>query len=166
MDVQVESPQGDTKTYRAQYVVAAEGGKGVIRPRLSVEMEGPTNIANVVSVHFKADLSKYWDDRTLIAAFINPEGETLMGSGSLIPLGPTWGRYCEEWGFHFGLGPDDTKSEDNLETLIPRIRGLLKIPDVDIEIVKVSHWVVERVLATKYQIGRIFLAGDAAHRSE
>lgn len=168
VDVHVQGPDGRTKIYRAQYVVAAEGGKGIVRPKLGIEMEGPTNIVDVVSVHFKADLSKYWDDRTLIAAFINPEGETLMGSGSLVPLGPTWGRYCEEWGLHFGLRLDDPARfcEDDPETLTARIRNLLKIPGLDIEVLKVSHWVIERVLANKYRVGRIFLAGDAAHRSE
>jgi 2,4-dichlorophenol 6-monooxygenase len=165
--LKVEGPDGGAQLYRAQYVVAAEGGKGIFRPKLGIEMEGPTDIVDIVSVHFKADLSRYWDDRTLIANFINPEGETLLGSGALIQLGPTWGRYSEEWGLHFGLRLDDPArfTEDDSGTLGPRIRDLLRIPDLDIEILKVSHWVVERVLANRYSVGRIFLAGDAAHRS-
>lgn len=168
VDVQVEGPDGTTQVYRAQYVVAAEGGKGIVRPKLGIELDGPTNIVDIVTVHFEADLSKYWDDRTLIASYINPEGETLLGSGSLVQLGPTWGRYSEEWALHFGFRVDDPArfSEDDPETLKPRIRALLKIKDLEMKVRKVSHWVLERVLARSYRSGRIFLAGDAAHRSK
>ncbi|KEF53904.1 uncharacterized protein A1O9_10306 [Exophiala aquamarina CBS 119918] len=166
VDLRVEGPNGP-QVYQVQYLVAAEGGGGIVRSKLGIQMQGPKNIANVVSVHFKADLSNYWDDRTLIAAFINPEGETLLGSGSLIQLGPTWGRYSEEWGLHFeGLPADNPNRsrEDEPEILKARIRSLLKIHNIDIEILNVSHWVIERVLAERYQDGRIFLVGDAAHR--
>jgi len=164
--VLVRTPEGHQVAYRAQYVVAAEGGKGFVAPQIDIKMEGGTNIVDIVSVHFEADLSQYWDDRSLIANFINPEGETLLGSGTLVQMGPTWGRHSEEWSLHFGFRVDDPArfSEDNPETLIPRIRTLLKIPDLDLKVRKVSHWVLERVLANKYREGRIFVAGDAAHR--
>lgn len=29
---------------------------------------------------------------------------------------------------------------------------------------KISHWIIERVIADKYREGRVFIAGDAAHR--
>lgn len=52
----------------------------------------------------------------------------------------------------------------NEEKLISRMRELFKIPDLKIRVRKVSHWIVERVLANKYRQGRVFIAGDAAHR--
>lgn len=52
----------------------------------------------------------------------------------------------------------------NEDNLVPRLRALLKIPDLQPEILHISHWIQERVLASKYQQGRLFLAGDAAHR--
>ncbi|KAL6412888.1 2,4-dichlorophenol 6-monooxygenase [Ilyonectria robusta] len=38
------------------------------------------------------------------------------------------------------------------------------MPDLQVEILHISHWIQERMLASKYQGGRLFLAGDAAHR--
>lgn len=168
VDVHVERLDGDIEVYRTQYMIAAEGGKGFIRPRLGIEMQGLTNLEDIVTVHFAADLSEYWDDRTIISTFINPEGVSILGSGLLIQAGPTWGRYSEEWIFHFGFSVDDPSrlSEDDPATLVPHIRTLLKIPELEIEIIQVSHWTAERVLASKYHDGRVFLAGDAAHRSE
>ena len=84
-------------------------------------------------------------------------------SGAIVPLGPTWGKHSEEWVFHFGFELDDVNrfAEENL---LPRVRELLKIPDLDIEVLKISHWVLERVLADAYSKGRIFMAGDSVHR--
>lgn len=32
------------------------------------------------------------------------------------------------------------------------------------EVMHVNHWVLDRVVADKYRVGRVFIAGDAAHR--
>ncbi|KAK5463033.1 hypothetical protein LTS15_002745 [Exophiala xenobiotica] len=143
-----------------------KGAKGIVVPKIGAVLEGPTDLADVVFVHFEADLSQYWDERTLIANFINPDGETFLGSGTVVCMGPTFGRYSENWTIHFGYRVDDPArfSETQEHLLVPRIRELLKIPDLNLKIRAISHWVVERVLANKYREGRIFIAGDAAHR--
>ena len=51
--------------------------------------------------------------------------------------------------FHFGFDLEDANRFKE-EKLIPRVRELLKIPDLQINVLKVSHWVLERVLADKY----------------
>jgi 2,4-dichlorophenol 6-monooxygenase len=47
---------------------------------------------------------------------------------------------------------------------VPRLKELLKLPDLEVQVHKVSHWILEGVLADRYRVGRVFLAGDAAHR--
>src|SRR6266511_3641826 len=78
-------------------------------------------------------------------------------------MGPTWGRKSEEWALHFSFSVTATNRLDK-EALPPRIRKLLKLPDLKIEVLNNSHWVLDRVLADKYRQGRVFIAGDAAHR--
>jgi 2,4-dichlorophenol 6-monooxygenase len=153
---------GETHTVRAQYVVAADGGK-TIGPKLGVKMEGPTGMLDMVSVHFSADLSKWWDDECLITWFLNPEGAGSWSSGAMVPMGPTWGRRSEEWVIHFVFRPDDPARFDE-EAVLPRLRELLKIPELEVKVHKVSHWILEAVLADRYRFGNFFLAGDAAHR--
>jgi 2,4-dichlorophenol 6-monooxygenase len=104
-------------------------------------------------------------DRALITHFINPEGETMVhfDCGALVQMGPTWGRRSEEWTLHFGFPMTDDKRFDK-EALPPRIRQLLKLPDLELDVLHVSHWVLERTLASKYSQGRVFIAGDAAHK--
>lgn len=84
-------------------------------------------------------------------------------SGLLVQMGPTWGRKSEEWVLHFGFAVSDDTRFDK-EALPPRIRQLLKLPDLEMEILQISHWLLDRVLADKYRKGRVFIAGDAAHR--
>jgi 2,4-dichlorophenol 6-monooxygenase len=88
---------------------------------------------------------------------------TNFDCGVLVQMGPTWGRHSQEWILHFGFDLNDTQRFDEA-ALVPRLRELLKLPDLDLEVLYTSHWVLERVLANKYSEGRIFVAGDAAHR--
>ena len=160
--VTVQDSEGKESMYRAQYLVGADGGR-TVGHKIGVTMEGRTGITDMVSVHFSADLSEYWDDRFFACHFINGASGTVFESGAIVPMGPTWGRHSEEWVFHFGFDLED-EARFQEEKLIPRIRDLLKIPNLQMKIHKVSHWIIERVLADKYREGRIFIAGDAAHR--
>lgn len=178
--VTVEDAEGKSTRYRAKYLVAADGGK-TIGPKIGVVMHGPTGklcprskcenyelnlcagVADMVSTHFSADLSQYWNDTWFACHFINGDGSTVLESGALVPMGPTWGRKSEEWVCHFGFDVND-KERFNESKLVPRIRALLKIPDLELKVHTINHWIIERVLANKFQEGRIFIAGDAAHR--
>lgn len=153
---------GHRYTVRAQYVIAADGGK-TVGPMLGVTMQGPSGLARIVSSHVTADLSRWWDDACLITWFINPDRSGALGSGAMVPMGPTWGRHSEEWVIHFSFASDDPETFDE-EKVIPRLRALLKLPELELTVHKVSNWVLEAVLADRYQVGRVFLAGDAAHR--
>ncbi|MCW3040810.1 MAG: aromatic ring hydroxylase [Solirubrobacterales bacterium] len=147
---------------RARYMIAADGGKTVV-PKLGIQMLGPTGMLEMVSTHFKADLSEYVDDKSMITWSINPEGEGSWSSGALVKMGPTWDRHSEEWVIHFAFRPDDPARFDE-DAIVPRMRELLKIPDLELEVLKVSHWILDRIHAEKFRVGNVFLAGDSAHR--
>lgn len=148
---------------RAQYMVGADGGK-TVGPNVSARFDGETGLAHMATVYFKADLSKYWDDdHAMTTWFVDPEGGS-WASGVLGQLGPEkFGRHSEEWMFHFSFRPDDPARFDE-KSLLPRMRELLKIPDLAPDIIAIGHWEVEGVLVDRYRWGRVFLAGDAAHR--
>lgn len=75
--VQVEDGNGSMTTYRTQYLVGADAGK-TVGPKIGVVQEGDRALADMVSLHFKADLSKYWDDREFVRYLINGAGETIL----------------------------------------------------------------------------------------
>jgi 2,4-dichlorophenol 6-monooxygenase len=158
------------RTYQvsARYVIAADGGK-TVGAQLGVTMAGPTGLLDMVSTHLTADFSQWADESCLITWFLNPDGGGGWASGVMAPMGPTWGAHSEEWCVHFTFDPADAELADkqgrfDAEAIVPRIRELLKVPEIDITVHKVSHWILEGVLADRYRVGRVFLAGDAAHR--
>lgn len=146
-------------TVRAQYMIAADGGKK-IGPKLGVKMEGPRDIVDMVNIHFKADLSEGMGDAEQLITFLPSPDGGLIG---FVPVGPTWGPKSEEWSLVYGLTPEDPKNVDN-ESAVSIIRKVLRIYDLKPEIISIGHWFVEAVLAEKYCVNRVFLVGDAAHR--
>ncbi len=157
----VRDAQGDTTTVAAKYLVAADGGRTVV-PKLGIRLEGWPSFHHVTTVHFSADLSRWQRDGALLTYFINPKRPELSGS-TLVEMGPTWGRFSEEWGLHFTTGPDDP-ARTQREAVLARIRDTLGIEDLRIRLHKVSNWSVDAVNAQHYRSGRVLLAGDAAHK--
>lgn len=160
--VEGKDTSGAEFKYRAQYLVGADGGR-TVGPKIDVRMEGEKGLTDMVSVHFLADLSQYWDERLFACHMINGNCGTIFESGAIVPMGPNWGKHSKEWIFHFGFDLNDEARFEE-EKLIPRIREILNIPDLDIKPIKTSHWIIEAVLANKYREGRVFIAGDSAHK--
>ncbi|MBW4721405.1 FAD-dependent monooxygenase [Saccharothrix obliqua] len=153
---------GRTTTVRARYLLAADGGKG-IGARLGVPMRGDGWAFDVISVHFSADLREWWSgDRVLITNFVSPDGGPVSRYG-MVAMGPEWGRASREWALHFHVPPGaDTTFDEH--TAADTVRGLLKLPDLDVVVHQVGHYRPEAVIADRFRVGRVFLAGDAAHR--
>lgn len=152
-------------TVRCRYLVAADGGKTVGRA-LGAEMLGPRRLRRMVNTYFAGDLSPWIDDDgVLLFYFINPDGRGQWAGGGLVKTGPTrWDRHSESWVFMRELAADDPEVIDE-SNVVTRMRELLRLPDsFRPEVRKIGRWDVEGVVAKHYRFGRIFLAGDAAHR--
>jgi 2,4-dichlorophenol 6-monooxygenase len=152
-----------TYTVRADYVIAADGGRTVGK-LLGVGTSGRRDIMNMVSVHMTADLSPWvTDDHVLIRCLVNPD---FGGSFNcvLVPMGPDhWGTRSEEWSFHMQYAADDPDAVQE-DKVVRRMIETLRIPASVPTVHGVSSWVMEGVIADRFRVGRVFLAGDAAHR--
>jgi 2,4-dichlorophenol 6-monooxygenase len=154
---------GATVQITADYLIAADGGR-TVGPQLGVNMLGESNLLDMLSTHFGADLSEHWKDESVAIAFsVNPDGEGSLGSGVLLPMGPVWGARSEEWQYHSALNVGDP-DEFTDEMMATRVRDRLGLPDLQPEIFSVSRWRFEALVADRYRVGRVFLVGDAAHR--
>ncbi|MGY1604473.1 FAD-dependent monooxygenase [Geodermatophilus sp. SYSU D00815] len=164
VDVSFETADGATGTVTADYVVAADGGR-TVGGLLGIGDTGPTNLLDMVSAHFSADLTPHLvDDGNLIHWFVNPDHAGSIGSGYLYHLGP-WdeqGR-SEEWVFACAFLPTDPARFDDAD-MRARINRSLGLPDLEVELHSVSHWYIRSVVADRFRAGRVFLVGDAAHR--
>ncbi len=146
---------------RSRSVLACDGGR-TIGPALGVEMEGPRNLAQEISIHMTADLSRWAQDpEGLIRWIWIPESGALC---VLVPMGPErWGPDSEEWVFHLNYPSDDPRAI--YDAAIERdMREALGIADHPVHIHNITRWSLEGVVASRLQVGRVFLLGDAAHR--
>ncbi|RSL98983.1 hypothetical protein CEP52_009989 [Fusarium oligoseptatum] len=151
--------------FLARFIICADGGRSFTE-KLGVKWTGQKDIFNMVTAHFRAPLrSRHPDPRNFITWFTDPKSEGSVKSGAIYQLGPwpTPDDGSEEWVFLCNLSSSDPTSftEKSMEE---RIRNALKIPDIPIDIITLSHWNVNAINASKYRVGRIFLVGDAAHR--
>jgi 2,4-dichlorophenol 6-monooxygenase len=153
---------GATSPVMAQYVIGADGGKTIGR-LLGIELEGPEPFVQTLSVYFRADLSPYLtNDDSLIRLFVRPEEDGSWTRTGLIGHGPTrWDRHCETWVVTVTLPPD---GEFDDAAAADAVRQRLNLPELELEVLRAGKWNIEAVLAERYREGRVFLAGDAAHR--
>jgi len=143
---------GNERTLRSRWVIAADGAGSRTRKRIGIEMEGQGPLANFMMVHFRADLTPWIDSRPGPLFWImNPES-----GGTIIVHDPK-----QSYVFMtpaFGI-------ENEADTMEARLRQALG-PEVDapIEIVSTDAWMPFNQVASRYRERRVFLAGDAAHR--
>jgi 2-polyprenyl-6-methoxyphenol hydroxylase-like FAD-dependent oxidoreductase len=152
---------GDERDVRAQYVVAADGNRSPMRAKLGVGMDGYGQMSRSITIYFKADCSELLKDRNQGVIYVhNPE---LRGFFRLDRTGGTGFLVINT------VGADVTQdSAVDVQAGLTRERALGYLrtaigTDLDMEIVNVANWAAEANWAQRLQVGRVFLAGDAAH---
>ncbi|KAJ9133445.1 2,4-dichlorophenol 6-monooxygenase [Pleurostoma richardsiae] len=159
--------QADKEVF-ARFVIAADGGRS-ITTQLGVPWLGERDIMDMVSVHFRAPIrSRHPDPTNFITWFTHPDKGGSVRTGYLYQIGP-WpldspeAQQSEEWVFGFAIAESDPARFDEAAS-IARLRSSLRLRDLPIEVITISHWNVQCLSAERYRVGRVFLVGDAAHK--
>jgi 2,4-dichlorophenol 6-monooxygenase len=152
---------GEDYLVRCRYLIGADGGRTV--PGLvGITHVGLGVVTQTATLHVSADFSELAkDDDVLIRWMVSPQS----GVGVvMVPMGPErWGRDSEEWVIHLNYPVDDPRATSD-EQVESDARAALGIAELPMEIHKITRWSVEALMAERYSAGRVFLAGDAAHR--
>lgn len=163
----VDRESGRCSKVLAHFVIGADGGK-TIGKMLGIGMAGPAPFVDMLSVTFDADLSDLLhEDTSLIRLFLQPQLDGTVRRFSIVASGPDpWGRDCRHWrsAIMFPIGEDSGADSYTEADAARDLRDRFKLPDLDITITSMSHWLVESAVAERFQSGRVFLVGDAAHR--
>jgi 2-polyprenyl-6-methoxyphenol hydroxylase-like FAD-dependent oxidoreductase len=141
---------GETRVVECAYVVGCDGAHSTVRRSLGVRYQGVEAIQNFVSTFVRSpELGRlaardrawtYWTHGRRLASLIAIDGGEL-------------------WLNHVAFPPDhDTEAEDP-ERLLEEAVG----KKVEHDVLGVVRWTGRQLVAERYQDGRVFLAGDAAH---
>jgi 2,4-dichlorophenol 6-monooxygenase len=146
---------------RSDYLIGADGGRRVAG-LIGVEYEGLGVVTQTATLHVSADFSRWArDPDVLIRWILCPDSGTMV---VMVPMGPgKWGPDSEEWVIHLNYPADDPRAQSD-EKVEADVRAAVGLVDTPITIHKITRWSVDAVLASEFQVGRVFLVGDAAHR--
>ena len=146
---------------RCRYLLGADGGRRVAG-EIGVAYEGLGVVTETATLHLSADFSRWARDPDVLIRWIySPQSGILV---VMVPMGPErWGPDSEEWVIHVNYPVDDPRAQSN-EAVESDVRRALGLPDVAMDIHKITRWSVDAVMASAFRVGRVFLLGDAAHR--
>jgi 2-polyprenyl-6-methoxyphenol hydroxylase-like FAD-dependent oxidoreductase len=159
---------GGMREAHARFVIVADGGRG-ITDKLRIGWTGERDILEMASVHFRARIrERHPDPRNFITWFSHPDAGGSIRTGYLYQIGP-WpfdspeAKANEESVFACARSPNDPVSFGRGD-MLKRLKDTLKLGELPMELISLSHWNIQAVAAERYRKGRVFLVGDAAHR--
>lgn len=153
----VERASGEQWGIEARYVIAADGAHSAVRRAMAVAMEGPDDLEAYERVEFAAPLDGTLADRRhALYVVTHPDlaGSVLTRRGREDRWSLSRERPLERPGL-------DLLSAAELVTMIRTATG---VPDLPVDVERLSTFTFAAQVAERYRAGRSFLVGDAAHR--
>ncbi|HEY8357103.1 MAG TPA: FAD-dependent monooxygenase [Ramlibacter sp.] len=146
--VRAETPQGP-QDFQASWVIASDGARSAVRTSLDVDFPGTTWPQRFVATNIRVDLEALGYEQSNLV--LDPRYGAIVAKIDNTNL---WRcTYCE----------DPELSEDGvLERMPDMFRHI--IPEMrEHELVQFSPYRMHQRAAERFRIGRVLLAGDAAH---
>ncbi len=144
----VETPTGDVEEISARYLVACDGGRSTVRAQLGIKMEGESNPLPwlVIDTH-----EEEYDGKRAFRFFCDP-----TRPGMFLQTPHSTRRW--EWMILPGEDRDSFLQDETIHKLIEDYVDLDKV-----DIFRRRVYDFHAIVAERFQDGRVFLAGDAAH---
>jgi 2-polyprenyl-6-methoxyphenol hydroxylase-like FAD-dependent oxidoreductase len=140
----------------ADYAVGCDGGHSLVREQIGIERGGTD-----------------YDQLMLLAVFRSKDLHEELGKrypvrSTYRALTPEWPGYWlffgridvgEGWFFHAPIPNDTDRKTFDVHALVEKVAGFKLRAEYD----HVGFWDMRVAVAERYQVGRVFIAGDAAH---
>ena len=155
VDLTVTTPDGQ-KFARSEYIVLADGGRSKLRNEvLNVRMEGHAGIARSFLWHFRSsEFASLWKatDLASMLLFYNED----RAADSLVPQSGT-----DEWAYFSSPVPEDVDGDnwEQVKAMLFRATGA----EFEVEPLSGGTFITNTLQVRRYDFGRAFLVGDAAH---
>jgi 2-polyprenyl-6-methoxyphenol hydroxylase-like FAD-dependent oxidoreductase len=145
---------GERLTIQSRYLAGCDGGRSVVRRAIGAELAGIPIYQRVQSTYFRAPKLKSLlrgEPAWMYLAFNPRRCGTMMAIDGQ-----------ETWLIHNFLYNDEPDYDSvDRDWAIRNIIGAP--PDFEYEIISKEDWIGRRLVADRFQSGRVFIAGDAAH---
>jgi 2-polyprenyl-6-methoxyphenol hydroxylase-like FAD-dependent oxidoreductase len=139
----------------ADYVVGCDGARSTVRDQIGIERGGADFDQLMVLAVFRSrelhEGFKRFPERSTYNA-LHPDSKGYWQFFGRIDVG-------EGWFFHAPVPANTTTDNYDFKGLIQRAAGF----EFSCEFDHVGFWDLRVAVADKYQVGRVFIAGDAAH---
>jgi putative polyketide hydroxylase len=154
-----ERASGNTRTVRAQFLVAADGSHSGIRQQLGIGQHGTGSMGHFISMIFEADLMELFRKRHAVMCFLSND---TIAAGALVPY-PGSSARPDLFRLDVGYDPEEETLADYPEArCLQLIRAAVGIPDLPVQLKTVLTWEMNALVADRFQQGRVLLVGDAA----
>mmetsp|Transcript_35257 Transcript_35257/g.83598 ORF Transcript_35257/g.83598 Transcript_35257/m.83598 type:complete len:588 (+) Transcript_35257:1131-2894(+) len=145
------------RTIVCSHLVAADGANSRVRDWLELPMEGDACLQNLINIHFfSKDLAQQLSKRPAMLYFcFNRATVAVIVAHSLAD-----GEFVAQVPFFPPLQDLGDFSKTAAADIVRAAAG----SDVEVEVCSVRRWAMSAQVASRFHKGRVFLAGDAAHR--
>jgi len=146
---------GQTQTVRGSYMIAADGASSRVREALGIDMVGLGELDHNINIHFRAELGPWVRGRPAVGYISSQSNGTLL-----------WAHGTDRWLILRAFQPARGERPEDFtpERCLDLARRAVGIPDLPVELVNTAFWTRTAQVAERFRAGRVFLAGDAAHR--
>ena len=144
----LRTADGTTEQLRCQYLVGCDGGTSRVRNCLGIHLDGQTRVMPRFMTHFRSTATHVLQRWGVAWHYQSASGSLIaQNDRDIWTLQTRW--------------PQDAAPE----TVDPHVllRGFAGC-DFDYEILVANAWTPHLLVAERYGLGRVFLAGDAAHQ--
>jgi putative polyketide hydroxylase len=146
----------DSVEERFDYVVGADGAHSAVRSSVDIPMEGSDDLGAYYTVIFRSPLAQRLPERH--GLYLVPD-ET--GMSIVLPT-----DRVDRWVFAHPYDPSAFSPLDvAMGDFVELIRAATGVPDLPVDVQRVGAFTFAAQVAARYRSGRVFLVGDAAHRT-
>jgi 2-polyprenyl-6-methoxyphenol hydroxylase-like FAD-dependent oxidoreductase len=152
---------GDEQRIRAKYLVGADGAHSKVRDLLGIEFDGRGVFSNAITIYFHAPLAQHVVGKALSVIYV--KNAELSGFFRMDKDGNSGFLVVNTVGDTSRPEAASPANDVRPERLIELVQLGAGVPDLPVTIDGFARWRATSDVARRYQDGRVFLAGDAAH---